>query len=456
MRISDFAIPFFDELEQKKLRYAVCGNYQKLPDETEHDIDLWSENPQEIKLVLFDVAKKNGYRLFLINETANGFNSVFYGKGKESKFIKIDVLSDLAVFSSVVLVPSSLIREKIIKYNGISVVENTLENVMNLLYAVVARGKVKPLYRENIRASLRAKEEEFTTLLVASIGSNLAENIIKYVRDDDWDSLEARKSFYFKKIVMRQLLNPVSGILFRVASMGWSFFRRRFKKSGLLLEFIGIDGAGKTTIIDFLYQDLLFILKKEKIYKGYWRPYFMPPIRTFVSKVFGKPDSLLIESETNNRILEQRIRNKQGSFVRKAAYLAKFFYYWLDFLIGPSFVYSRIWSCGGVVLYDRGYVDMELMPERFEFSLPRGVMRFFRKFIPKPNFVFFLWAPPKVIHLRKKEFDEKDILTQVEQYRSLGNSIPNFIDINTSGDIESVKERVLETICDYQEIRWVG
>lgn len=456
MRISDFAIPFFDELKRKNLRYAVCGNYQKLPHETEHDIDLWAENPQELKLALFEVAKKRGYRLFLINETANGFNSVFYGKGKESQFIKVDVLSELAVFSSVVLVPSSLIGTRTITHNGISVVDNTLENVMNLLYAVVARGKVKPLYRQNIRASLMAEEAEFTGLLDSSIGSGLAADIIQYVRDDDWDSLEARKNIYLKKMVWSQFLNPTSGLWLRVPLMGLSILRRKLKKNGLMLEFIGIDGAGKTTIIDVLYQDLLFILKKEKIYRGYWRPYFLPPIRSITSKITGTPDSFFAESQTNNRILEQRIRNKEGSLVRKAAYLAKFFYYWLDFLIGPSFVYNGIWSRGGVVLYDRGYVDMELMPERFEFSLPRGVMRFFRNFIPKPNFVFFLWAPPKVIHLRKKEFDEKDILTQVKQYRSLRNSISNFIDIDTSGDIANVKEKVLDTICDYQEKRWVS
>ena len=53
---------------------------------------------------------------------------------------------------------------------------------------------------------------------------------------------------------------------------------------------------------------------------------------------------------------------------------------------------------------------MIVYPQRFGMNLPRGLMLFFYKFIPKPDKTFFLWCTPDEITARKQEYTNEEIL----------------------------------------------
>jgi len=78
-------IPLFKELEDKKLAYAVCGNYKELPYYTNHDVDIWVSSAALFDEYLLNIASNNGFVVFIRNKTSNGINYAFYIETENGK-----------------------------------------------------------------------------------------------------------------------------------------------------------------------------------------------------------------------------------------------------------------------------------------------------------------------------------------------------------------------------------
>ena len=462
MNIADFSVPFFKELTERNIAYAVCGNYEGLPNETEHDIDLWSPTPESIKGVLFEIANNTGYRVFLFSPTANGFNAVFYGPDKNTPWIKVDVMDELSLFSTIPLVGSDLIEKHLEVYKGIQVIQADLSSVMNFLYALFSHGCIKEKYRLAIYDLVTNKKENILRdKLNSLLGRENADLIINMIDQRKWEDLEILFDTFRKKLVANFFMYSGTTAVLRLLRLVSNHLYRMYHKSGYYLAFVGIDGAGKTTVLNDLQKDLEFVFKKKKIYLGYWRPYLFPELKDLIifskNRNRGKKNDELAQEDhsiSDDRVLMNRRSQKNHNPLKVIFYHFKFLYYWLDFLIGPFFKFWGCWSRGGVALFDRAYIDMELMPERFDFKVPRKFMSVMRSFLPQPDAIFFLWAPPDVIHARKKEFEQDEIRNQIDQYLAYRTKCKEFKSINTSCSVEEVKDRVILSLCDIQEKRF--
>jgi thymidylate kinase len=456
MNVAAFSIPFFEEMTKRQIPYAVCGNYEGLPHFTEHDIDLWSPMPETIKAILFEVAQSTGYRLFMLSPTANGFNSVFYGQGRKNPWVKVDVMNELSLLSTIPLVKSELIAQHLGEHQGIRVIRHELGVVMNFCYAFLSRGCIKRKYRQAVQELLlRGQDELLRDQLSSLLGNRNTTQIMDWMRNGEWKAVESASSRLRKKLVIDFLLRPFNGAFLRLIRLGRNHLHRALHKSGYYIAFVGIDGAGKTTLLEALRKDFEFILKSDKVHQGYWRPFLLPELKALnpFAKKNTTPTQLAIAGVRNegfpgDRVLMQRRSQKVRNPGKILYYHAKFLYYWLDFLVGPLCKFWSHWSRGGVALFDRAYIDMELMPERFDFRVSQRLMRVMRTFIPEPDATFFLWAPPEVIHTRKIEFEQTDIQRQIDEYMAYRNWCRQFIDVNTSAPLEAIKERVILALCE--------
>ena len=175
---------------------------------------------------------------------------------------------------------------------------------------------------------------------------------------------------------------------------------------GITVTFSGVDGAGKSTIIEEVKQSLQQKYR-QKIVVLRHRPSLLPILSTFR---YGK-------SEAEKRTREKMPR--QGTNRSSISSFFRFVYYYLDYLLGQYYVYFRYTLRGYTVLYDRYYFDFIIDSRRSNIVLPKGFLRFCYTFIFKPQVNVFLFAPAEVIYSRKQEMSINDISALTTEYKEL-------------------------------------
>ena len=175
---------------------------------------------------------------------------------------------------------------------------------------------------------------------------------------------------------------------------------------GITVTFSGVDGAGKSTIIEEVKQSLQKKYR-QKIVVLRHRPSLLPILSTFR---YGKAEA---EKRTREKLPRQGT-NKSG-----ISSLIRFVYYYMDYLLGQYYVYFRYTLRGYTVLYDRYYFDFIIDSRRSNIVLPKGFLKFCYTFIFKPQVNVFLFAPAEVIYSRKQEMSITDISALTTEYKEL-------------------------------------
>ncbi len=208
-----------------------------------------------------------------------------------------------------------------------------------------------------------------------------------------------------------------------------------FQVGGRIITFSGVDGAGKSTMIE-LTKEILSNKYRKKVVVLRHRPSVLPIISAWR---YGKKKAEQRATET----LPHSGNNKGG-----IGSLMRFFYYYLDYLFGQFYVYTKYLMKGYIVLYDRYYFDFIIDGKRSNLQIPSGLSKALYRFVQKPALNFFLYADVGIIRARKKELPAKTIVKMTNKYRTL------FDELNRSSpettrylSIENIqKEQTLKTI----------
>lgn len=154
--------------------------------------------------------------------------------------------------------------------------------------------------------------------------------------------------------------------------------RRVLAPGGLMVSFFGLDGSGKSTVIERVKQDLWQVFSKRERY--HLRPCVCWP---------GDPDPALAVGEP---VLEPT-RGLVGS-------LTKLVLWWADYVAGYLVIIFPCLVRTAFILFDRYYHDMIVDPARYRYGGPVWLARRVGRWIPQPALVFLLDAPPDVLRGR--------------------------------------------------------
>jgi len=193
-----------------------------------------------------------------------------------------------------------------------------------------------------------------------------------------------------------------------------------------MIAFVGIDGAGKTTIIKRVSGLLEKRGKKCGVYyMGLGRDLRMP----FLKKAMGAYSHRKYSSK----------KTEGGEGVKRDNYRVRSFYWLLVYYSELFLRYFRArFSRKDYVLFDRYFYDGLVFSGEGNFS-------WLRRFIPKPDKCFLIYAPATVIRKRKKEAEMKDI----EEFYSKMDKVGDYFEvdiIDNTRKLEEVEREILEKL----------
>lgn len=210
-------------------------------------------------------------------------------------------------------------------------------------------------------------------------------------------------------------------------------FKQLMKSKGIILTFSGVDGAGKSTIIEHVKEILEKKFRKRVVVIRH-RPSILP-ILSAITK--GKEQA---EKDAASTLPRQGTnQNKLSSFVR-------FMYYYVDYLFGQIYINFKYKYRGYVVLYDRYYYDFILDSKRSNIVINPSIVRFGYRFVYTPDLNFFLYADPDVILKRKQELSAETIMELTKKYKNL---FSNYENRKLNKNYHSINNIELQDTLDY-------
>lgn len=219
--------------------------------------------------------------------------------------------------------------------------------------------------------------------------------------------------YFDKKIASSQ----ISSLKKTPKNQGWHGFLNKLyyikdsfesmaSRDGFIITFSGVDGAGKTTVIDYSKEFIEKMLRKRVVVLRH-RPSVLPILSAWK---YGKENAVQKSVDSLPR---------QGKNENLLASLIRFIYYYIDYLLGQFYVQAKYVSRGYAVLYDRYYFDMINDAKRSNIELPERFLKWWYRFLLKPELNIFLFASPEEILKRKQELSAEIITTLTNRYSAL-------------------------------------
>lgn len=205
--------------------------------------------------------------------------------------------------------------------------------------------------------------------------------------------------------------------------------RRILWPTGLWIVFMGIDGSGKSSVLEKVLKDL------APIGRNIARYHFRPGLgQSSPGQINTNP-----HKQTHRSVLASSI---------------KLIYYLFDYILGyilrifPQLVRSTF------IAFDRHYIDLLVDPKRYRYGGPTWLAIMIGKLIPQPDLFIYLDLPAETAIARKPEITLEDARLLRNKYIQLAQTQKDkAIIIDASQSFEIVSKQVENTIIAFMERR---
>jgi thymidylate kinase len=249
-------------------------------------------------------------------------------------------------------------------------------------------------------------------------------------------------------------------LTFRSPANLWrSYYNRNLKRlfhrrRGVHFAFMGVDGAGKSTVIKAVQEQLQHAgnVKFYRVYMGPWGEIRSPLFRWFRKLKLG------VSKEDWSHKLRQKLQGeekKHSLFTIVYKLISGKIQGWLYYI----FLYSEFWyryfrdvqsnmKKGAIVLSDRYIYDVRYIYKdrpMHQFKLMRRLMCYF---YPHPDRIVYLQNTPEVIRSRKPQLGEKEI-RQFQQFYHRALAKYPVLEIQTNQSPEAIGREIVKSIMHY-------
>ena len=373
----------------KTSKYAVLRNYEGLPlINKSRDIDVLVEKKEFLKIekTIISLITELDFKITTLYRSEKLITYVCAcATNSKVDLVQFDFFFNTSLFGILLLDAKRVLSTRL--YNG-SVYHVSKEYEFLDKY-IQMRFLNKP-YPEKYNKLKDEVEKNNSDSIAVLIKEHVNYNTIAALEKVTPSSLK-RKQFFLslKKYPIDQIKN--------FGAFWWYYLQNRIVYKGFSIGFTGPDGAGKTTIINAIIEDL------RKTYSSIDLYHFRPTITPDLGKVAHK---LNLKSEVD----QDYANPHRGERTGKLSSLIRLIYYGIDYILGYFLRIQPTLSKRKVVIFDRYFTDVIADSRRSRIYLNSNFLYWFGKFfIPKLDYNILLTADKDIILGRKQELTAEGI-----------------------------------------------
>lgn len=428
------------ELESLGGFYVVLRNWATLPDSlggSDLDVCIWLERGvlgRNYSKHVVERLRKAGICFIFYGRIlgAPKIGLIGYDKEKRWDAVQMDVFLDGVFFHNVEMLRQGVLKKHKIEYQGVSVLDKDIGNLLSLIKENLNNGVVAQKYWD------------------AALSGYLK---LKYNLDEMIPIVNRRYALCLESMFLRGEFPSISDLVKlqhlwfiplheRISNLynrAYDGILRFFRRPGITIAFLGCDGAGKTTVIDVV-RPVLEKLYHHGVFYEHMRPNWLPQLGAIAGR-----------SSQIGPTLNPHASKPSGRMMS----CLRLGYYWLDYTIGFFLkIYPRLVRKACCFVFDRYYSDFWIDPLRARLSLPVWLVRMMELFVPNPDITFCLVADVEKILNRKPELPRYEVERQIHVFQQLASERRGYHLIDTGKTIATSQDDVLKVITSFLKQRY--
>lgn len=431
-------------LERSGHELCVLHGYKSYPERIDSDVDAVSRDPGSIPRILSEQGVADVVQVF--HHEAISF--ILRGRGGDTRdLLNLDVATGCA-HEGLVLMGAEELLSTYRPFKFFKVPSPGREFVCYLVRRA-AKGSLDDTRAARLGELYAEDPAECAEQVRRAFPKPEAALILEAARSGSWAPVRGRlEGLYQAAVSDKRRAHPLGGLRHRLDA-----FRRRadrlLRPPGLMVALLGVDGAGKSTVMSRVEGDLAPIFWSVKRYHRRplasalrWRERYFSRGRTESRE---SPETVVTSAPHEPHAMPQR------SLV---ASLAKLGFWWVDYaLFGYALDVRPRLVRHALVMFDRYYDDLLVDPRRYRYGGPLWLARLVGRLVPRPHLVVLLDAPAELLWARKREVAFEETIRQREAYLKLVGSLSNGHVVDASEPLDRVVTNVERIILDYMQGR---
>ena len=422
------APPVYCVLGDRDLHYCVLHGWQASLDCSDVDIAIAADDLKRIaqaspRLCCGEIVQ-------LVQHEASCYYLVLAVRREGAvRFIGLDCCVDYRRDGRVFFTVRELLRRRE-RIDGLWVAAPEIEFAYVLVKKIL-KGTLPGHQKIRMQRLLGQLGSEACSIVDRMLGARWGNKVTGWLGESDWCTLEAHLP-HLKRVLRQQVIrrDPLNPVRYYLPELQRRWMRWRHP-TGLCIAVVGSDGAGKSTLIERLKEDLAGAFRHTVVF--HLRPSLRGPVTAQrpATDPHGKPP------------------HPPWVSLFKLAYYAMI--YTLGYLaaVRPRLVRSTL------VFFDRYYDDLLVDPRRYRYGGSARLAHHTRRLIPRPDLVLVLDVPEGELSRRKQEVSTSELRRQRAAYRRLAADLPNAVLLDGSLPIDEVARHASDAILDHLRRRYL-
>jgi len=435
----DFTKAVWAEFEARGVKAVLPRKLSQLSQDLGGDIDIFVrlDDKDCARDAIQAVAKNEKWRVCFEDEVANHHHLVFWrDEGTHLESVHVDLQNALGRKGFFYALSEPFISGAA-REGNISIPSISARALALALHMLLDKGEVKEAYRESIMQDMPESLGDFAK---AVLPRSCASEVVEWVRA----GMPDKEVPYLQRSLRRALRikypsNLGCPLVIRIGRWLRFFGPRR----GVLIAFLGPDGAGKSTILEETCRRIpQGPYPVISVYMGKRIP-FLPT--SHLIRFFFKRGSIGKGSfgTTNNQGETMGFMDRVKDILGLINWILE---QWARYLIKIRPYLQQ----GGVVLTDRYAFDLANRPSGSLAYHPK-FLRALKYVFPLPDYTYLLWEKPEVLFTRKNVLSREESAVILERLRHIVRNVPNHQEIRTNERIEITAANIARNVAILME-----
>jgi thymidylate kinase len=420
--------------EAARLSYCLLANYDSYPECIGSDVDFMvarSHAPRVAQL-LADAAARCNARLVqcVHHETTAVWFVLAREEASTLSFIQPDMCTDYRKRGRLWLLAEGIVARRRWHPRGFWV-SSAADTFIYYLIKRLEKGVLSGVHAEELDRRYHEDPKTAQKMLLDHFPEEDAALIEQILLRHDHARLSASLSSLRDALHGHALSEALHQRVYQSIANQVRVMRRVLRPTGLSIAFLGPDGSGKSAVIERVQHELRDAFRR--VHYQHLRPrplaHTTSPNQAPVVDPHGQP-----------------ARGTIGS-------IAKLIHFWAGYVVGALLWTFPRRTASTLVIFDRYYHDVLADPRRYRYGAPLFYARLMGRFVPQPDLVFVLDAPPEVVQARKQEVSISESVRQRAAYLDLATQLRATHVIDAAQPLDQVVAEVAKIVLTRLESR---